>query len=579
MARIKGNLRVSDQNRVLICSGFHRSATSASANYLSNAGLSLGHNLMGGNFSNKGGHFEDWPIVNMHNDWLSQNQTSWQYHDEVELMGKPASIDKLKEYIATRDKFDSVWAVKDPRICLFLPEWDSVLRERACYLFILRHWSSCIESLFNRHSQVIAANFPTDYKSKNLSFWKEPTLAAKMWLAYCKRLLAFSRENGSKTLLVTQRALFEGQPLIAKLNTKFDLSLNINAESPLKQEWLNDTASIRIKQMLPRVLVEELDSVWDDLVYMADLKVANESPVWIDESEVERKYIKDWLSEYKPQVVGASRTILDATIKTKPQVGVTELIDVLSALGGEKIAECFDQAIFNEVELDSVTYCEVYDWCREYYPASQSSQIAVAFWLQRHGQFDVAIQAWHWCLSLTPTYPYMYYQLAVCYEAINKTELAMYFASQACEKNPNKAQFWLLKGKFLHHQGEIEEALSDFEKAVSLAEDKPSIILPYCDLLDQCGQLEKANIFIGKLKQSHPDNNGVKDMAMRIAFKMNPSDGDALYLKEKKKQISSLSTEQRNNLLAGYLLNTGSGGAEEDLLTRIHSFWNILGVN
>jgi len=571
---------VNDQHRVLICSGFHRSATSASANYLSNAGLSLGYNLIGGGISNKGGHFEDWSSVKMHDDWLNQNQTNWQYHDEVELMVNPPAIDKLKEYIATRDKSDSVWAVKDPRICLFLPEWDSVLGERARYLFVLRHWSSCIESLFNRHSRELAVNFSPDYKSTQLLFWQDPTLAAKMWLAYCKRLLAFSRENGSKTLLVTQRALFEGQPLIAKLNTKFYLSLNINAESPLKQEWLNDTASIRIRQVLPRVIVEELDSVWNDLVHMADLKVANESPAWIEEAEVECKYIKDWFSEYKPQDdVNVSRTILDATIETKPQVSATELIDMLNELDGDKIADCFDEAIFNEVELSSKTYLEVYDWCRERYPTSQNSQIAVAFWLQRQGQFDMAIQAWHWCLSLAPTYPYMYYQLAVCYEAINKKELAMYFVSQACDKNPNNAQFWLLKGKFLRHQGEIEEALSIFSRAVSLAEGKPSIILPYCDLLEQCGQLEKANIFIGKLSQSHPDNNGVKNMAIRIALKMNSSEGDALYLKEKQNQISSISTEQRNNLLAGYLLNTGSRGAEEDLLIRIHSFWKVLVCN
>jgi len=106
-------------NKVLLCTGFHRSATSATANYLDNAGLNLGDKLLGGNISNNGGHYEDLHVVDFHDKWLARSNTSWQFCDEVSLRVSDESLSLLTQYVASRDHSGESWGVKDPRACLF----------------------------------------------------------------------------------------------------------------------------------------------------------------------------------------------------------------------------------------------------------------------------------------------------------------------------------------------------------------------------------------------------------------------------------------------------------------------------
>ncbi len=84
-----------NDNKVLLCTGFHRSATSATANYLANAGLNMGTRLMGGGIANKGGHYEDWHVVNLHDKWLALSNTNWQFCDEVSLCVSGESLSLL----------------------------------------------------------------------------------------------------------------------------------------------------------------------------------------------------------------------------------------------------------------------------------------------------------------------------------------------------------------------------------------------------------------------------------------------------------------------------------------------------
>ncbi|WP_029486634.1 hypothetical protein, partial [Enterovibrio norvegicus] len=129
---------------VLICSGFHRSATSVTANYLYDAGLDMGTNLMGAHISNAKGHFEDWDAVLLHDEQLARNKTDWQFHDDVTLNTDKGFLD---DYVRKRSKVSQYWGVKDPRACLFLNEWKQSLGDAGYFLFVARHWSSCIESL------------------------------------------------------------------------------------------------------------------------------------------------------------------------------------------------------------------------------------------------------------------------------------------------------------------------------------------------------------------------------------------------------------------------------------------------
>lgn len=179
---------------------------------------------MGGNISNAKGHFEDWDAVLLHDEQLVKNQTSWQFYDDVSLKPEAGFLDS---YIQKRSNSSSHWGVKDPRACLFLNEWQQSLGDAGHFLFVARHWSSCIESLLHRHSRDLAYGLPELNRDMvGAKFWIQPELAAKMWLSYNKRLVAFPKEQPQITIVATQRALFEGAPVIQELNTNFGFELN-----------------------------------------------------------------------------------------------------------------------------------------------------------------------------------------------------------------------------------------------------------------------------------------------------------------------------------------------------------------
>lgn len=568
------------KSKTLLCSGFHRSATSATAHFLANAGLDIGSNLLGGGISNKGGHYEDQLIVNIHDQCLKENNTSWQFYDELDLNVSEESLASLKQYVSARDRLRNAWGVKDPRACLFLREWDSVLEDRGHYLFVLRHWSSCIESLLHRHSRELAFSLADSIDPAHFAFWQSTTLAARMWLSYCKRILAFSTVNPSKTLLATQRALFDGQPLIATINAKFQFSLDEHAASAFRPDWLRDQASNRILAMLPQSLVLELDSVWQSLLALAELKHDDESPVWVNDTDESQKRSALWKSSHS--ALAKSEKIPDAPIQAvkSPKVSANDLITLLKTQENqEAISQQFDEAIFKQENIDSDTFSAVFNWCQSTWPTSTEVSVALACWLQKQQQWFLAIKAWGWCLTLKMIYPYMYYQLAQCHKAINNVDLAFYFANLATEKNPHQPRFWVFKAALLREAGDIAGALDCFEKAAAIEHDKPGIIIPYCDLLEQEGDIEKATALNNQLLEAHPENKTVQNMAVRLALKTNVKNGDAFYAENQLKLLLAISSEERGLSLSSYLSNTGGLVAEEDLLSRVLSHWSSVGFN
>lgn len=471
--------------------------------------------------------------------------------------------------------------VKDPRACLFLTWWDSVLAERGCYLFLLRHWSGCIESLLHRHSRELAFSLIDSSDPVHFSFWQNPTLAARMWLSYCKRILAFSRQNPSKTLLATQLALFAGQPLIEKINQKFAFSLNASAETPFRKDWLRDQANIQILAMLPSTLIAELDEVWLQLLELAELKHEDETPIWDSESTISQSTLDHWISAIRARAKKANIEIkaeLDKKLESSQSVG--DYIAVLARQESEAfIAKQFTQSIFIQKHIDSDAFAAVLDWCQSQYAKSSEINVALAYWLQRHQQWALAISAWRWCLSLKIVHSYMCHQLATSYQAVGNRDLAFYYIEIAIEKNANNPNFWVFKATLLREAGDFVGALACFKKAAEIAPDKHGIVIPYCDLLEQEGDVEKTIALNNMLLETNPDNNAVQNMAVRLALKMDAKKGETLYIESKLTSLSKLSTEQRNLVLLDYLSKMGCQASEKDLLSRVLEHWVSLGLD
>ena len=138
-------------SKVLAIAGMHRSGTSLTANWLYNCGLHLGDNLMNGAFGNIKGHFEDWEIVNIHENDLKEKglyTTGLRLKNESVFVLNNNTKKVLKDYIKRKEKVKE-WGWKEPRGTLYLDSWKELLPGMKC-IAVYRHYGDVIDSLRRR---------------------------------------------------------------------------------------------------------------------------------------------------------------------------------------------------------------------------------------------------------------------------------------------------------------------------------------------------------------------------------------------------------------------------------------------
>lgn len=166
--------------------GFHRSGTSAIARVLHRSGLHLGDDLLGAEPTNPHGHFEDLEVVSFHDAALAVQGLSWK---STEPLSRPIessvelAIDTLTE---SRSARNHPWGIKDPRICLFLPEWLRAAPDARIVLAIRRP-GDVIGSLHHRHARRYVDSRGVD--ESDLEFWRRPDLGLELWLHYHEQIL------------------------------------------------------------------------------------------------------------------------------------------------------------------------------------------------------------------------------------------------------------------------------------------------------------------------------------------------------------------------------------------------------
>lgn len=561
-------------NKILLCTGFHRSATSVTANYLLNAGLPMGNNLFGSHFSNKQGHYEDAPVVYWHDSLLRASDTNWQFCDDSELIQADDDLAELKKYVAIRDTASGAhWGVKDPRACLFLPYWEKVLGDRGCYLFLIRHWSGCINSLLSRHSLEIIKHSKFGNQT-DLNFWEKPTLAARMWLSYNYRLLKFAKENHKSYLMLTQRSLFEGAPLIHELNKKFGFDLDDNEILPYQAGLLSDRANDQILSMLPTALVHELNTLWDSLLGVAEFKSENESPNWLKPDKVIQQRALQFLSCRQPSI-DVDSELKKINIERKGNSPLESLLNYLE---------------FKEVRVDVINrlsnikqspladfYPEIVLFINENYKVEQHIHISVGEWLMLQKQWSLAKSVWHWCCCLRSSSPYFYLQLYRCYMELKEHKLAVYFLDIAFEKSPDNTQVLFEKAKILRLQGKVAEALAIFERALQLDNKNIALVKEYYSLLEQEGHLEKAELLLSNVLDSNPGNQYIKMLQNQLIFKKGHFTQDVFLAKEREKILEEISTQNYSRYFQA-LKSCGSSEAEKDLIYRFIDHMHKAGI-
>ena len=214
----------------LIISGFHRSGTSLTAQYLHLAGLNLGTNLIGSNPSNPDGHFEHHEFVSLHKDILSANNREW-YTLGGDLSSSATNFEHQARTLLKQFPADQPMGFKDPRSSLLLPWWHRQLENPAAVI-VFRHYASCYHSLRNRQAQNLV--FSPDTNSEALLFWQQPRIALELWISYNDAILEYVRANRNTSILVSHHAMLSGFNLPAAVNETVGLHLDTQCDSGIR---------------------------------------------------------------------------------------------------------------------------------------------------------------------------------------------------------------------------------------------------------------------------------------------------------------------------------------------------------
>lgn len=249
-----------DKSPVIVITGMHRSGTSLTASLLKEHGVNIGKNLVGSNYGNIKGHFENIDFVEFHKAILRDNgldELGCVAEDQIAVTSN--QWEQAKQLIEQNQDPNHPWGWKDPRTTLLLNFWSEILPE-ANFIFVYRSPWEVVDSLYRRS---------TDEKLINC-----PEMAVKMWIFYNQKILNFYRQNHQKCLLANVYKIGKSpNQFLEIINNQFKLGLEINKKNDgfdpdlLINEIIKSRKPGLIREYFPEALTmyQELEEVAKDL--------------------------------------------------------------------------------------------------------------------------------------------------------------------------------------------------------------------------------------------------------------------------------------------------------------------------
>lgn len=144
-----------DKATAILVAGMHRSGTSALTGALGAMGVALGERLLAPGDDNPKGYWEHEDAVGIHERLLASLGRSW---DDVRALpadwqtsdAAHVASGEIVELISRDFAQSDLWAIKDPRICRFLPLWTAATKQlgiRPVVLFVVRRPSEVAASI------------------------------------------------------------------------------------------------------------------------------------------------------------------------------------------------------------------------------------------------------------------------------------------------------------------------------------------------------------------------------------------------------------------------------------------------
>jgi len=231
-----GAPRVTDMSTrgtgILIC-GMHRSGTSALGGALHACGVVMRENMPADHFNPKG-YFEKVEVMDIHEEFFRQFGMSGVSVEALPVdwqEGEAAQRARLRigELVENEFAQESLWAIKDPRLCRLVPLWRSALSDDALRpVLVVRHPLEVVGSLH------YLSGYTT---SRGLLFWLRYVLEAERNTRGMKRSVVRYEDLLASPLVVLARLEKElelrfpdSEVRAEKLKNWIDAKLNRNAE-------------------------------------------------------------------------------------------------------------------------------------------------------------------------------------------------------------------------------------------------------------------------------------------------------------------------------------------------------------
>jgi len=266
------------KRRAILVLGMHRSGTSAATRVVNLLGAHLGDRMLLPAADNESGFWEHADVVRIDNALLASLGREW--HDLRPLprgwMCSEAAQNARVGLIKTLEgQFpdNSLWAVKDPRMCLLLPLWLDVLRElevQPCILLVVRHPKEVAQSLQVRDGLPLLQ-----------SFW--------LWLRYIVEAEYATRE--------LPRAVVGYPSLLADWRGAMT-----SAAAAMGIDWPNhtDTAANAVDAFLDTSRRHHINASTDDAdlppllreMYVALLDAENDRQAWAKVKQISDQYVQ-----------------------------------------------------------------------------------------------------------------------------------------------------------------------------------------------------------------------------------------------------------------------------------------------
>ncbi|WP_270725911.1 sulfotransferase [Shimia sp. Alg240-R146] len=244
----------------IVILGYHRSGTSALSQNCQAAGLFLGDTLLGAKPSNPFGHFEDKNFFQVNEAILQTNLARWDMpHDLVPVI-RPEIRQVAMELVSRRNAQYDLWGFKDPRTCILLDFWHSLLPDPK-YLVCLRHYTTCVDSIVRRHVLDIYSRQQLGLDQSVEQYSLDYNGVCANWCVYMANLLTFLETRDADRMVVRIDKMPKEISIIGEMNDAFGVGLD---PIPLSQTFRPEVFQGKEIDDLPLdpAVKETADKLW-----------------------------------------------------------------------------------------------------------------------------------------------------------------------------------------------------------------------------------------------------------------------------------------------------------------------------